>query len=101
MPRMLIEDLKRDIIMKTTLRGRAFTFNTTWGLFSPEKIDEGTLMLLEKVAVKESDKILDLGCGYGALGIPLAKLAPKGAVHMIDKDFVAVEYAKKIPLLTT
>ena len=99
MPRIPIENLKKDIVVNTTLRGMPFTFHTTWGLFSPEKIDEGTLMLLEHVPVKENDSILDLGCGYGALGIPLARLAPHGVVHMIDKDFVAVEYAQKNALL--
>lgn len=99
MPRIPIADLKKDIVLNTALRGMDFTFHTTWGLFSPEKIDEGTAMLLEKVAVKKTDNILDLGCGYGALGIPLARLAPRGVVHMIDKDFVAVNYAQKNALL--
>jgi 16S rRNA G1207 methylase RsmC len=36
-----------------------------------------------------------LGCGYGPLGLTIAANAPKGLVHMIDKDFVAVEYANK------
>ena len=39
--------------------------------------------------------ILDIGCGYGPIGLTLAKLAPQGNVHLIDKDFVAVEYTKK------
>ncbi len=95
MPRIPIAELKKDLVINVTLRGTPFTFHTTWGLFSPEKIDDGTLELLENVEVKETDAIFDLGCGYGALGIPMAKLAAKGAVHMIDKDFVAVEYAKK------
>ena len=99
MPRVPIENLKKDIVIQANLRGMLFSFQSTWGLFSPEKIDEGTRELLENVSVKETDTILDLGCGYGALGIPLAKLAHRGTVHMVDKDFVAVEYAtKKAPL---
>lgn len=95
MPKIPIEELKKDIVIKAKLHGEDFVFHTTWGLFSPEKIDEGTKMLINAINPKEDDIILDLGCGYGAIGITLAKLAPKGKVHMTDKDFVAVEYAKK------
>lgn len=38
---------------------------------------------------------LDLGCGYGPLGLTLARLTPRGFVHLVDKDFVAVEFARK------
>jgi len=37
---------------------------------------------------------MQIGCGYGPLGLALAHLAPAGITHLIDKDFVAVEYAK-------
>jgi len=39
--------------------------------------------------------VLDLGSGYGPLGITLAKLAPAGQVHLVDKDFIAVEFSAK------
>jgi len=95
MPRIPIEELKKDLVIKATLRGRDFTFHTTWGLFSPEKIDEGTSMLIESVELGEAKMLLDLGCGYGAIGIVLANEKPDLKVDMIDKDFVAVEYANK------
>ena len=95
MPRIPIEELKKDQTIKADLKGKSFIFNTTWGLFSPLQIDGGTKMLLDAVAVKPTDNIFDLGCGYGALGIPLASLAPKGETHMVDRDFMAVLYAKK------
>ena len=90
-----IYELKKDIIFNANLRGHDFTFHSTWGLFSPTQIDEGTEMLINYVEVQPNDVIIDIGCGYGAPGIPLAVLASQGKVHMVDKDFVAVEYAKK------
>lgn len=90
-----IEELKKDIVLKPTLLGEEFVFNTTWGLFSPERIDEGTELLLNSLEIKPGDAVLDLGCGYGALGVAVAKKFMPHEVHMIDKDFVAVEYAKK------
>ncbi len=103
MPIIPIDELKKDLVIKTKLKGLPLTFYTTWGLFSPEKIDEGTDILLSNLDVKPTDSILDLGCGYGPIGIALAKAASthtasgnfEGSLHMIDKDFVAVEYAKK------
>jgi 16S rRNA (guanine1207-N2)-methyltransferase len=70
-------------------------FHTTWGLFSPREIDAGSRLLIEYMQVDEADTCLDLGCGYGSIGLTMAKLAPQGKVYMIDRDFVAVEYAKK------
>lgn len=90
-----IKKLKQDIIFEETLRGSNLRFFTTWGLFSPEHIDEGTRMLVEEVDIMSAEKVLDLGCGYGPIGLAIAKEYPQSSVHMIDKDFVAVEYAKK------
>lgn len=90
-----INQLKKDIIIQKNLRGYDLIFHSTWGLFSPEHIDEGTELLIKNMEVKPSDVTLDLGCGYGAIGLTLAKLSPQGTVHLIDKDFVAIEYAKK------
>lgn len=87
--------LRSDISFNAELHGFDFTFNTTWGLFSPKNIDEGTRLLLDYVEVTPDDDCLDLGCGYGAIGLTLAKLAPNGRTGMVDKDFVAVEYANR------
>lgn len=88
-----LNELRKDISFETNLCGQEMKFNTTLGIFSPREIDEGTLLFLENVEVKETDNILDLGCGYGAIGLTLAKLAPKGHVELVDKDYVAVDYA--------
>ncbi len=87
--------LKDDIIFCDILRGFEFVFHSTWGLFSPREIDAGSKLLIDYMDVNKSDICLDLGCGYGAIGLCMAKLAERGKVYMVDKDFVAVEYAKK------
>ena len=92
---MDIDKLKEDIVFKDTIRGLELSFHSTWGLFSPKEIDAGSRLLIEFMEVKESDVCLDMGCGYGVIGLSMAKLAPHGKIYMIDKDFVAVEYAKK------
>lgn len=74
---------------------RDFLLHSTWGLFSPKALDEGSRLLLEHVRVSQTDMILDIGCGYGPLGLMLAARAPQGMAHLVDKDFVAIEYAKK------
>lgn len=90
-----IEKLKQDIVFEVTLRGQRLVFHSTWGLFSPRRIDDGSYLLIDQVAVGAKDVTLDLGCGYGAIGVAIGKLSPRGSVHMVDKDFVAVEYAAK------
>jgi 16S rRNA (guanine1207-N2)-methyltransferase len=90
-----INQLKDDISFNATLHGQKLSFLSTWGLFSPRSIDEGTKLLTEYLEVPSSAVCLDLGCGYGPLGLTLAKLAPSGEVHLVDKDFVAVEYSMK------
>jgi len=91
---MSVEQLRKDLIISTELAGRALTFQTTWGLFSPRAIDDGTLLLLDYLEVREDDIALDMGCGYGPLGLSIAQRAPQGVTHMLDKDFLAIEYTK-------
>lgn len=88
-----IKKLREDIVFNETLNGIPFVFHSTWGIFSPRNIDEGTLMLLKYLEINEADNCLDLGCGYGPIGLTMAKLAPKGQTTLVDKDFKAVEYS--------
>ena len=90
-----INDLRKDIVFNETLKGIPFVFHSSWGIFSPRSIDEGTLLLLNYLEIKEDDDCLDLGCGYGPLGLTMAKLAPNGKTTLVDKDFKAVEYSNK------
>lgn len=90
-----IDSLREDIVFSTSLRNFPLSFHSTWGIFSPREIDEGTRLLLERLEVADDANCFDLGCGYGPIGLVLAKLAPKGKTIMADKDFMAVEYANK------
>jgi 16S rRNA G1207 methylase RsmC len=92
-PPLDLERLRQDIVLNDTLLGHPLTFQTTWGLFSPKAIDEGSRLLLEHLEVRPDDRCIDLGCGYGPLGLAIAKAAPQGSCLMVDKDFVAIEYA--------
>ena len=89
------EELKKDIIFQTKLRGRSLTFHSTWGLFSPRRIDAGSNLLIEHIELEDGQRSLDLGCGYGVIGLAIAKSCPKGSVELVDKDYIAVEFARK------
>ena len=90
-----IKKLRQDIVFNETLNGFPLSFKTTWGLFSPRAIDEGTLLLLKYIEVNKDSDCLDLGCGYGPLGLTLAKLAPEGKTTLVDRDFKAIEYTQE------
>lgn len=47
------------------------------------------------MGIQHGDIVLDIGCGYGPIGIVAAALASKGSVYMVDTDIRAVDYTKK------
>jgi 16S rRNA (guanine1207-N2)-methyltransferase len=71
-------------------------FETEKSLFSPHSVDKGTLAMLSKVQVYENEKILDLGCGYGFVGIYLNLLYEQQIKQVIcsDIDKKAVQATK-------
>ena len=92
---MNTDEIRKDIIFEDNIRGFDLTIHSSWGLFSPKEVDSGSRLLMDFLEIKESDVCLDMGCGYGVIGLVMAKLAPNGKVYMVDRDFVAVDYAKK------
>lgn len=87
--------LRAPIRFDAELAGRRLRFESTWGLFCPREIDAGTALLLRHLDVAADADCLDLGCGYGAIGCTLAALAPQGRTLLVDKDFVAVDFARR------
>jgi len=94
-----VDRYREDIVFDTTIAtqrgGLPFRFQSTWGLFSPREVDLGTVLLLEEIEVAEDADCFDLGCGYGPIGLTLARLAPQGQTLMVDRDYIAVEYANR------
>ncbi len=84
------------IILRAQFFGREFIFETDAGVFSRTEIDAGTNLLIDSLEIEPGDKVLDIGCGYGPLGIAAGFLAqPHGSVDMIDINLRAVELARE------
>jgi 16S rRNA (guanine1207-N2)-methyltransferase len=60
------------LYIEEVLRGRTLQFKTSSGVFSKEKVDTGTKILIEAVTVNPGEVVLDVGCGYGAIGMSLS-----------------------------
>jgi 16S rRNA G1207 methylase RsmC len=83
-------------LISTIQFGHHLTFQSQSGIFSWDKIDLGSQLLLDNIALPAiSDiRILDLGCGFGFLGISLAKNYPAITVFLSDINKLAVRLAQ-------
>jgi 16S rRNA G1207 methylase RsmC len=88
-----LEKLREDIVFTGELAGERLQFRSTWGIFSPREIDEGTRLLVDQMQIQPTDNCLDLGCGYGPIGLYMSRKASQGHTLMVDKDFMAVQYS--------
>ena len=77
-----------------TVRGLTLTLETDTGVFSRSGLDRGTELLIEALDIGPCELILDLGCGYGAIGIAGAKLSEGGHVILTDVNERAVRLAQ-------
>lgn len=80
-------------MLKVEVKDIEMEFNTSKDVFSPQGIDKGTLAMLSTIEYKSHDKVLDLGCGYGIVGILSAKIVGVENVIMTDIDDKAVNLA--------
>ena len=69
-------------------------FKSDNGVFSKKAVDFGSSLLLKNVEVFENDRILDVGCGIGIMGITLAKCNPSTFVEMVDVNLRALDLAR-------
>lgn len=78
------------------LKGYTFSFTTDSGVFSKKEVDFGSKVLIEAFEEPKVDgRFLDVGCGYGPIGLSLAKSFSDRMVDMIDVNERAVELAKE------
>lgn len=82
-------------VVETSFQQQLFSFITHSGVFSKKGIDFGSRLLIESIEIGNAKKILDLGCGYGPIGIMTASLHPTCQVYMVDVNEQAVELAKQ------
>ncbi|WP_137601252.1 class I SAM-dependent methyltransferase [Paucilactobacillus nenjiangensis] len=78
------------------LRGHNFKFTTDNGVFSKQSVDYGSRVLIDSFDTADlpAGKILDLGCGYGPIGLSLAHAYPERTVDMVDVNELALELAR-------
>jgi 16S rRNA (guanine1207-N2)-methyltransferase len=81
--------------LSITLRDRQFRFVSDAGVFSRDGIDFGSRLLIETMEILPNDHVLDVGCGYGAIGVVAATLATAGQVTMVDINERALELAEE------
>ena len=77
-------------LISTILRNRKFEFLTSSSVFSKKRVDKGTRLLIENMVLPDEGVLLDLGCGYGAIGIVAASINPKLKVILIDVNSRAI-----------
>jgi 16S rRNA (guanine1207-N2)-methyltransferase len=81
-------------LIKTNLCGHNFEFLTSSSVFSKTRVDLGTRLLIETMVLPQKGVILDIGCGYGAVGIVAATLNKDLHVVMSDVNMRAVRLAR-------
>jgi 16S rRNA G1207 methylase RsmC len=92
----------QDTYFKKTLTfqhdDKTLQFHVSQELFSSYEVDAGTRFLLrtlDQLPLESVRRVLDVGCGYGTLGLTLQKLDKRRTVHLVDRDALAVDFAQQ------
>lgn len=100
MPHYFTNDdgVKKEYELACEISGVKLFFTTSDGVFSKKEMDDGTMFLINAVLPlmpgKDERKMIDLGCGYGAIGVVFAKMRENLKVVMVDINEKAVELAR-------
>ena len=94
--------IMQDHYFKKTLtlkhNDKTLQFNVSQELFSSYEIDAGSRFLLrtlDQLPLGKVRRVLDVGCGYGPLGLTLQRLDKRRTVHLVDRDALAVNFARQ------
>ena len=89
------EAASRISVCSFVYRGEKLTFETDTGVFSRGEMDKGTELLLEALPEKMTGDVLDLGCGWGAIGISVKKANPDVSMTMVDVNLRALGLCRR------
>ncbi|WP_271754081.1 class I SAM-dependent methyltransferase [Cohnella sp. JJ-181] len=81
--------------IEAVLRGEKLRFVSDSGVFSRDGVDYGSRVLLDHIELGQQDRVLDVGCGYGPIGLTAARLVPRGHVTMLDVNERAVALSRE------
>ena len=81
-------------IISANIRGNSLKFYVGSGVFSKTRVDKGSLLLANSAVIEDTWRVLDLGCGYGPVGIAIAKAFPSAKMLLSDVNKRAVGLAK-------
>lgn len=84
-----------DLTFTYTYKDHRLTFHADRGVFSKERVDFGTNVLLNALPEMNHKTIIDVGCGVGVIGLCLAKANPASHITLIDVNSRAVNLTKK------
>lgn len=88
---------KNEKLLEVNLKGNRLKLFTDAGVFSKDRVDFGSQVMIEAIntAVFPNNKVLDMGCGYGPVGLSLGKAFPELVIEMVDVNERALELARK------
>ncbi|QNE46557.1 methyltransferase [Glaciihabitans sp. INWT7] len=82
--------------IRVPLAGQTFELTTSNGIFSPERIDAGTQVLLANTPpAPPGGNLLDLGCGWGPIALTLALQSPHATVWAVDVNSRALDLVRR------
>jgi 16S rRNA (guanine1207-N2)-methyltransferase len=81
--------------LRFLFRGTVLVFEVDRGVFGSSGLDPGTALLIESLGVGAAERVLDLGCGWGPVGIAAAKAAPEGRTILTDVNRRAIALARR------
>jgi 16S rRNA (guanine1207-N2)-methyltransferase len=83
-------------MIEVVLKEFKFRLKTDQGVFSKNEIDFGSRLLIDSfIENEQAGPLLDVGCGYGPIGLSMAKSFPGRKVHMVDVNERALGLAKE------
>jgi 16S rRNA (guanine1207-N2)-methyltransferase len=85
----------KNTLIVERVRDIELRLETRPGIFAQYRIDSGTRLLIEAMRVTPTARVLDLGCGYGPIGIVAARLALRGSALLVDSDIRATRLAQR------